>query len=77
MKKDLLQRSVPFVCEMYRYSKGLSGHELAELFDKYNIWEVLLENKKNFTILPDRAIIRGIDSVLAEQGVYLETQIQL
>lgn len=77
MKVDWLESSLPYAFEIYRLSKGLTGYDLAKLFDQYDIWSYIIENKKNFSMVPERYIVWGIDGFLAKYGVELETQIQL
>lgn len=72
--RDSLGACLPYVCEIYRYAKGLSGYNLAELFDKYEIWDYVNIHKKRLIHLSNREIVAELDDVLEEEGVYLETQ---
>ncbi|MFV0554320.1 MAG: DUF3791 domain-containing protein [Mangrovibacterium sp.] len=54
-----------FVVEYYRNKKDLSGKEVADLFDKYNIWELAkksyflwhIESPDNFVQEIDKHIL--------------------
>ena len=56
-----------YCMERYRYYKGLSGIEVANLFEEYKINDYIIRYFESLHTLGDFAIIEDIDGFIAEQ----------
>ena len=50
-----------YCMERYRYFKGISGAEVAMLFDKYDIYRYVLKYFESLHTMGDRSIVQDID----------------
>lgn len=53
--------------ERYRYAKNLSGAEVADLFEKYQISDYILKFFPSLHTLGEEYIIEDIDEYIAER----------
>lgn len=56
-----------YCIEIYRHNKGLSGTQIAELFDKFHLCEFIIDQYPLLHITGNQNIIQDIDEYLAEQ----------
>jgi len=54
-------RFLIFVVEYYRNKKNLSGREIVDLFDKYNIWDLARKSYFLWHIESPENFVREID----------------
>lgn len=54
-----------YCMERYRYFKGLSGEETAELFDQYDIYHYIIKYFEALHTMGERALIEDIDEYIA------------
>ena len=55
-----------YCMERYRYSKKLSGIELSDLFDKYNVYDYIISFFESLHTMWENLIIQDIDEFIAE-----------
>lgn len=55
-----------YCMERYRYSKKLSGKELSDLFDKYNVYDYIISFFESLHTMGENLIIQDIDEFITE-----------
>ena len=53
-----------YCMERYRYFKGLSGEEVAKLFDLYNIYGYIIRYFEALHTMGDHCIVQNIDEYI-------------
>ena len=53
-----------YCMERYRYLKGLSGSDVAKIFDKYNIYEYITKYFETLHIMGENYIVQDIDDYI-------------
>ena len=61
-----------FAAEQYRYAKGLSGADVAELFAKYGVPQFIMDSFELFHIECEENMIAAIDEFIERQKDRLE-----
>ena len=56
-----------FAAEQYRYAKGLSGAEVAALFEKYGVSKFILDSFELFHIESEQNMIAAVDEFIKRQ----------
>ena len=56
-----------FCAEQYKFSKHLTGAELAALFSKYKVWEYIYDCYEALHTTGTKYIINDIDSFIEER----------
>ncbi len=56
-----------FAAEQYRFAKGLSGAEVAELFAKYGVSKFIMDSFELFHIKCDENMIADVDEFINRQ----------
>ena len=54
-----------YCMERYRYSKGISGADVANLFDEYGIYEYVRKYFESLHIMGDNYIVQDIDDYIS------------
>ncbi len=54
-----------YCIERYRYAKNLSGAEASELFDKYNVYDYIIEFFESLHTIGENLIIQDIDNYIS------------
>ena len=54
-----------YCMERYRYIKGLSGAEAAELFDRYDVYGYINKYFEVLHTMSDQVIVKDIDEYIA------------
>lgn len=57
-----------FAAEQYRFARGLSGRDLADLFAKYDVWRYIIDMFEQFHIECEANMIAAVDEYIARQG---------
>lgn len=55
-----------YCMERYRYYKKLSGMELSDLFDKYNVYDYIISFFESLHTMGENLIIQDIDEFITE-----------
>ncbi len=55
-----------YCIERYRYAKKLSGAEASELFDKYDVYNYILNFFESLHTMGENLIIQDIDDYISE-----------
>lgn len=60
-----------FCVEIYRNAKGLSGRQVAELFDRYDVWSYIYDYFESLHTTGNEYIVWDIDDFIAvrQEGV--------
>ena len=53
-----------YCMERYRYLKGLSGADVAKVFDKYNIYEYIIKYFEALHTMGENYIVQDIDDYI-------------
>ena len=53
-----------YCMERYRYLKGLSGADVAKVFDKYNIYEYITKYFETLHTMGENYIVQDIDDYI-------------
>lgn len=53
-----------FAAEQYRFAKGLSGSEVAELFEKYGVAKFIMDSFELFHIECEENMIAAVDEFI-------------
>ncbi len=56
-----------FCMERYRYYKGLSGADVAGLFEQHGVYAYLTQHFEALHTLGDRCIVQDIDDYISSQ----------
>ncbi len=56
-----------FAAELYRHAKGLSGAEVAELFEKYGVSKFIMDSFELFHIECEENMIAAVDEFIARK----------
>ena len=54
-----------YCMERYRYSKGISGVDVAKLFDEYGIYEYIRKYFESLHTMGDNYIVQDIDDYIS------------
>ncbi len=54
-----------YCIERYRYAKNLSGAEISELFDKYNVYDYIVNFFESLHTMGENLIIQDIDDYIS------------
>ncbi len=54
-----------YCIERYRYAKNLSGAETSELFDKYNVYDYIIQFFESLHTMGENLIIQDIDNYIS------------
>ena len=54
-----------YCMESYRHLKGISGAEVAELFEKYTVYEYVIKYFESLHTLGDNSIVQDIDDYIS------------
>ncbi|MCQ2525087.1 MAG: DUF3791 domain-containing protein [Lachnospiraceae bacterium] len=57
-----------YCMERYRYNKSLSGAEVSETFDKYNVYDYILSFFESLHTMGEPLIIQDIDNYIASEN---------
>lgn len=53
-----------FAAEQYRFAKGLTGAQLAELFEKYGVAKFIMDSFEIFHIESEQNMIAAVDEFI-------------
>lgn len=53
-----------YCMERYRHFKGLVGADVAKIFDKYGVYEYIIEHFESLHTMGDRYIVQDIDEYI-------------
>lgn len=56
-----------FATEQYRFAKGISGAEVAELFEKYGVAKFIIDSFEVFHIEREQNMIAAVDEFIERQ----------
>ena len=56
-----------FAAEQYRFAKGLSGAEIAELFAKYGVSKFIMDSFELFHIESETNMVAAVDEFIERQ----------
>ncbi len=57
-----------YAIEQYRFAKGLSGREVIQLFDRYNVAKYIIDMFELFHIESDENMITAVDEYIRGKG---------
>lgn len=55
-----------YCMERYRYFKGLTGSDVAGIFDKYRIYDYITRYFESLHTMGDRCIVQDIDDYICD-----------
>jgi hypothetical protein len=61
-----------YCLERYRYFKGLSGEEVAGLFERYNLYGYVTKYFEVLHTMGDAVIVQDIDEQIAQSGMTMD-----
>lgn len=57
-----------YCMERYRYAKKLSGREISEIFDRYNVYDYIVKYFETLHTIGDKLIVNDIDEYISEKN---------
>jgi hypothetical protein len=61
-----------YCLERYRYFKGLSGEEVASLFERYDLYGYVTKYFEVLHTMGDAVIVQDIDAQIAQSGMTMD-----
>ena len=58
-----------FAVEQYRFAKGLTGAQVAELFEKYGVSQFIMDSFELFHIESEENMIAAVDDFIERQSL--------
>ncbi len=59
-----------YCMERYRYFKGLSGAEVARVFDQYGVYAYIMKYFESLHTVGDHCIVQEIDDYIAKKAKF-------
>lgn len=56
-----------FAAEQYRFAKGISGAQVADLFERYGVSQFIMDSFELFHIESEKNMIAAVDAFIEQQ----------